>query len=392
MAGNSYFYHDLGGGYLTNPTTGEILNSNTGQVYPSADALRSEAASYQPSSQSQGATGQGGGAQGGLASGLSSGVGAYGLYNATTGGAAATTVAPAATSAGSYQLAGTLGSQGAADLSASGASTAGSSLLSTAPGTAGASFLPAAGVAAGAVTGLYQGKGIANAIEKKDMSLAEETALALPTFGYSYAVDPVRKMFISKQKQEQKNRKDGRGGLQKLGFMGDDSRSTYTNDLGLNFNIADYKKNTGKNAYNIDFNEGDADQAVKVGAVNSLAAAIAGGDKKLQSDLAGELYNANSSGGDFWANLQSSANKAGGVDAWSKAISEKKGIKDEDRAAFLSGLDSIYNVNSRNTIMASQGKPTATNKPVNAKPFPFSPPIKPVVQNQSINPRLKGKR
>ena len=63
-------------------------------------------------------------------------------------------------------------------------------------GLTGASpFLGAAGLAAGAYTGYQQVKGLLNAGKGKDMSLLQETALAFPTFGLSYAWDPIKDAF-----------------------------------------------------------------------------------------------------------------------------------------------------------------------------------------------------
>jgi hypothetical protein len=326
---------------------------------------------------------------GGMAGGLGGSVlGAYGLSNALSSGGASGAPALAipeavsvAAPTSSYQLAGTLGSKGVADLSTMGAAEGiGSGLLAQAPGTAGylgmgAGTLPVLGVAAGALTGGLQGKGLYDVVRGKDLNLGSQLALAGMTGGTSLLYNPVKKMFESKKAGERIARKGGRGTLQDLEFMGPDSKSIYKNDLGLNFDIRDYKKNTGKDAYNIDFREGDSDQATKVGAVNAVAAAIAGKNGKLRSDLAGELYNANSSSGDFWENLRSSTDKAGGIDVWANQIQGNKGIKDADKAAFLSGLDSIYNVDSRNKIQGSVSKPQP--KPVaQVKPNPKNPWLK----------------
>lgn len=53
----------------------------------------------------------------------------------------------------------------------------------------------AAAIPAGAFTGYQQATGIADALKGDDMSFMQEAALALPTFGASFLVDPVKDMF-----------------------------------------------------------------------------------------------------------------------------------------------------------------------------------------------------
>lgn len=73
-----------------------------------------------------------------------------------------------------------------------GSSTGGSGYL----GMTGANpLLGSAGILAGGATGYEQFKGLENAAKGKDMSFLEETALALPTFGMSYAWNPIKNAF-----------------------------------------------------------------------------------------------------------------------------------------------------------------------------------------------------
>lgn len=322
----------------------------------------------------------------GGAAAIKYGLGQLGSTAAGTAGSATASGAGASSLGGLAPSIPTTVSAGSGSVGVGGAASAAapsSGLLATAPGSMGASVLPFAGIAAGAGTGFLQGKGIYDAVKGKNMSLASQAALALPTFGASFLYNPL--FGKSKNKQEQMARKQDRRTAQNAGLMGPDSRSVYDLGNGNNFDIREFKKNTGKDAYNIDFNPNDADQSVRVGAANALAAALTGGDKKRTSDMAGELYNANSSNGDYWANLKSMADRAGGVQGLSQALNNLKG---DNKNAFLAGLDSIYNTNSRNTILnntkasmpdavkpvdRNAGKPAPQNfGPVkqNAKPIP----------------------
>lgn len=89
-----------------------------------------------------------------------------------------------------------------------GAQTTAAPIMSTMPAASGigAALLPAAGIAAGAYTGLEQIKGGANVLKGKDLSFTQQAALALPTFGLSFAYNPIKKMFNKNRSGEERKR------------------------------------------------------------------------------------------------------------------------------------------------------------------------------------------
>lgn len=165
--------------------------------------------------------------------------------------------------------------------------------LEAAPGTLGGSFLPALGVAAGAATGYQQFQGVKNALKGEDMSVMEEAALALPTFGASFLVDPVKDFFGSGKSKEQKGRDSVRGDIRSQSNIYNKDQE-YMIDVGGG-NAFDTRANGGK-SYNIDWNqEGVGDV---VGAIDPIVAALSSGkDKGSKSGVVGELTNAVVKGG-----------------------------------------------------------------------------------------------
>lgn len=374
-------FEQVAEGIFMNPRTGQMIDTQTGQTFASPDEFGSKLSQYEAPSQAKEPANQGS-----TAAGIGSALGGAGLYGmggsgsaGATGTALAGSVPATPTIVGSQGVSGVGTAMNGGTMMADGTIVGGSGngLLATAPGSMGAGFLPAAGVAAGALTGGLQAKGLYDAAKGDSMNFASQAALALPTFGLSFAYNPIKKMFGSKKAGERKARQAGRNNAEDAGLIED---GKYSLADGSGFDIAEFRKNTGKQAFDIDWAANDPERDVKVGAVNSLAAALAGKDQKLRSDLAGELYNAYGSSGDFWNNIKTAADKKGGANAWAGALQNNKGLKDTDRAVFMSGLDSIYNVDSRNKIQASVGgkAPSAT---------------KPMVQvKKPINPRLKGAR
>jgi hypothetical protein len=89
--------------------------------------------------------------------------------------------------------------------------------LTAAPGTVGGSFLPALGVAAGAYTGAQQIGGVARAVKGDDLSLQQQIALALPTFGTSFLYNPLKKLW---DKDAWKTEQSALGKLAKKGVTG----------------------------------------------------------------------------------------------------------------------------------------------------------------------------
>lgn len=159
--------------------------------------------------------------------------------------------------------------------------------------TAGA-FLPAAGVAAGAYTGGQQLSGVMKAAQNQKLSLQEQAALALPTFGASFLVNPAQKLFGSGKDKDQRGRDAYRGGLKDIGFLDENYGLNLKGGAPTNFGsetLAD-----GSKSFDVNFNTGDKarDELTGrvVGALDPLAEVLSGGDAKRRSDLAGQFANA----------------------------------------------------------------------------------------------------
>ena len=234
-------------------------------------------------------------------------------------------------------------------------------------GATGASpYLAGAGYAAGAATGYEQGMGAYHAVKNEPMSLTEQAALALPTFGLSFAYNPLRKMFGSRKGQEQLDRDAVRKMLKEKGFIDND----YNIDLpnGQKFNIG---KDGGEPWYNVDFSQPGIGGLVA--AVQPLAAFITGGNKKLTNDFAGYLTNAAHSGGDPMDNVMAMYQKTGmGHDQIYGAIhlmsqpgphGEKPVLDQATADAYKNGLDQLYGVGA----YEGQG-PKFGTPPVSATP------------------------
>lgn len=101
-----------------------------------------------------------------------------------------TLVGAGSTGAAPFSLGGgsTLGSTASGFYGAGGSTVAGQGLL----GATGASpLLAGAGIGAGAAVGLEQGTGLLNAAQGQHLDFAQQAALALPTFGLSFAANPI---------------------------------------------------------------------------------------------------------------------------------------------------------------------------------------------------------
>lgn len=112
---------------------------------------------------------------------------------ATAGAAPAAPSVVGASSGAPFSLGGaaggsTLGSTAGGLWGSGGSTVAGQGLL----GATGASpFLAGAGIGAGAAVGLEQGTGLLNAAQGQHLDFAQQAALALPTFGLSFAANPI---------------------------------------------------------------------------------------------------------------------------------------------------------------------------------------------------------
>lgn len=416
---NQYFSEPLTDRYAMNPSTGEIMDIKSGQVYGDADQLRAGVMGNATPNNSQSSQNQG------IAGGLGGLAGLTALAGLGSSGSGASKIpevigkAPAMpTVVGSTGL-GQIGTGVNGGAVLSDGVIGGTNVVAPAAetGVGGLSGLSAyaapAAAAIGSAYGLYNGvknfsDGHRSINDNRNMAL---TAISPLINGISYGIHKATglnnrdtanigllasgigaplaiadmagiKLWGTKKAEERYARKQDRGTAQDFGLMGSDSRSIYDLGNGDGFDIRDYKKNTGKDAYNIDFNANDPERDLKIGAANALASAITGGDKKRTSDMAGELYNAYNSNGDFWNNIQAAANRGGGIDAWHNAINDR--VKGDNKNAYLAGLDSIFNTNSRNTIAASLNKAPTSTAPVRngGKPAPVKP-------RTYSNPRFK---
>lgn len=287
----------------------------------------------------------------GGAAAIKYGLGQLGSSAASTaaGTAASSAAAPVASSLGGTSLSGTLGSaaSGGVDLSAGalgGGEALGGGLMSSA--------LPFLGYGAGAVVGGLQGKGVYDAVQGKDLSLASQAALALPTFGASFLYNPIKKLFGSSKAPERQDRKQARGVVQGAGLMGPDSRSIYSLADGSGYDI---RTAPDRKAYNIDFNqEGIGDQ---VGRVNALTYALLGGGKK-QRDITGEMTNAYRSNGQFDQNYRAAADKLGGRNAVYESIAnawKQVKISAQERDAGFAAIDKEYGIANPNNLRWDAG-------------------------------------
>lgn len=262
-------------------------------------------------------------------------------------------------------------------------------------GAIGPSALLGGGLVAGAGTGYLQGQGLYNAVRGRDMNIGQEAALALPTMGASFLVDPVRSLFGSKKEGERIARKQGRLGFQNAGLMNQDSRSRYNLADGSQYDIS---TRPDKKAYNVDWSGDNANRDEQVGLTNVLANALVGGGSKLRSDMSGELYNSYNSNGNFDANIKSAYDRAGGRDAvygqvaerWKQgqltagerdanfaAIDKLYGIKNEtgarwEDAANLSDKDKQRNASQLASSVQPAQSSQATTKPLPQKPQTLS--------------------
>jgi hypothetical protein len=336
--------------------------------------------------------------------GTTAGVGGA-LGGATTGAGIAST-APAVSGAvpAMPQLIGATPATGlGAQLGSTGATLGG--------GAIGPSALLAGGLAAGAGTGFLQGQGLYNAVRGRDMNIGQEAALALPTFGASFLVDPVRSLFGSKKEGERIARKEGRKGFQNAGLMNQDSRSRYNLADGSQYDISTRED---KKAYNVDWAGDNANRDEQVGLTNVLANALVGGGGKLRSDMSGELYNSYNSNGNFGANFRAAADKAGGRDAIYGAITErwKKGqLTAQERDANFAAIDKEYGIKNetgarwedaanlsdkdkqRNSSEMAQAVQPAKSPQATTKPLPQKPQALPQesLSNAANNPSLAKK-
>jgi hypothetical protein len=439
----SYFTKPLGGGYAMNPSTGEILETNSGRVFRNSQELRAYAS--QPQQQSQGPSSSGGNSNpasnipspstiekgydqvASLFGGSGSSAGSYSLANSlgssafgsqaggigssqlgtVLGGTSAGLGAGGA--AGTYSLGSALGSSAfgsaaggigaASGLGAGGTAggySLGSALGSSAFGSAAGGVGATSGTVAGATGGASAaGGGLASTMSAVAWPLAIAAAVYQASANYEGArkasggtlskadtntiahpfgmPKPLRGLerFMSKvplspgwimnnifgsgvKAQERGARKVNRRVLQDAGLMDPDSRSRYNLYDGSQFDISEYKANTGKDAYNINFD--GTENADGISFLNAMTTAALGDktrkgsdvkDGKTSSDLTGELYNAAMSNGDFANNIRSMGDKLGGRDAIYQAVGEQfkaDRLDANKRDALFAAIDKQYGI------------------------------------------------
>jgi len=409
--------------------------------------------------------------------GLGTGAAATGAAGATgataAGGAALGATGAAAGGAGavgSTSLTGALGSSAfgasaggvgagtaAAGTGAAGGTAAGTGASATL-GSVGAVAWPLAIAASTAMAGKNyhdRAKESGNALSMEDTStLTHMWGVPKPLRGIQSSLDKIpgsptwitNQLFgASRQRQEKGARKVSRSGaFRDAGLIGQEDGAGYGLADGSEFSISDYKKNMGKDAYNIDFD--GTENAHGVSFANALASALLGEksrkgsdvkDGKTSSDLTGELYNAANSNGNFEANLRAMGDKLGGRnaiyegvanqfradridankrDALFAAIDKEYGIKNETNARWEDAANLSDKDKQRNSTQLAQNQSSqpqasaqvpaqATTKPLPQKPQTLSQeslnnggrpaptnltPSAPYRPGASVNPYFKG--
>jgi hypothetical protein len=449
---------DLGNGFLMNPSTGQVYDAQSGQMFNSVDEFGQRLSQYQaPKGQQQGQGGSSG-AGGAVGGSLGTGLAGYQLYNAINGGSQ---VAPVVSELGNQAITqggSALAQGGSQALSQGGSQAVGSAMNggtmladgtiqggTQAAGGVGSSmasaspYLAAAGWAYNqyneAPVAYKYGESYDNAGNAawsnykdswtKNKSVGDWAKKAFDFFTFQDLLNggyaAAGSLFGSKRKVDRVARKSGRGSLQALGLMGPDSRSIYNLPDGSGFDIRAYKEQTGKDAYNIDFDDPNVDHD-GVNFLNAIVSSAIGeksmkGSKlkqgKTSSDLTGELYNASGSSGDRRQNIRAMGDKVGGRDAIYGGILEqwKAGRMDaERRDGMLAAIDKEYGIanptnqrwdatltgkdaerNQKEFAEAEKKRQQeAAKKPV--APAQSATPLKPIVQvNNTKNPYLKKK-
>ena len=197
--------------------------------------------------------------------------------------------------------------QGVAEAGAKGAGKEiGASFLAGNPVTGaavGQAALTSAGIAAGAAVGAEQIGGVINAVQGEDLSLSQEAALALPTAGFSFAIDPIKGVFSSKVSEESKKRDKVRGAYSQIGLW--DNQGMVLLPDGTTFNAreegpksdwANPDKRTDKlgadrklESYEIDYTN-DLDYVAGMGGI-TLSRLLAGGSEKHIDQIGNQMGN-----------------------------------------------------------------------------------------------------
>ncbi len=242
-------------------------------------------------------------------------------------------------------------------------------------------FLGAAGVAAGAATGAAQLGGVKNVVENDKMSLGQQAALALPTFGASFAYNPIREMFDSGKDPQQHARDAIRKELKNSNFL--DEGYNITNADDSKFDIG---RDGGDPQYNVDFAKDGIGEIVAM--VDPLAAIISNGDTKLRNDFAGYMANAAASSADPIESAKKYFTDLGYDHAKAYDTVGKLDIPPEDRDAFFNSLDKLFGANaySGDSSSGSSSGSSKKKKGGSSKEAAPPPPLPPAAPNNPVEP------
>jgi hypothetical protein len=247
-------------------------------------------------------------------------------------------------------------------------------------GLGSAGLLGAAGVAAGAGTGAAQLGGLKNVAENDKMSVAQQAALALPTFGTSLLYNPVREMFDSGKDPEQHARDAIRKELKNSNFL--DEGYNITNADDSKFDIG---RDGGDPQYNVDFSRDGIGETVAL--VDPLAAILANGDTKLRNDFAGYMANAAGSSGDPIENAKKYFADLGYDHAKAYDAVGKLDIDPAERDAFFNSLDKLFGANAYSNGSSSGSSSGSSKKKGKGSSKDEAPPVlPPAAPNNPVTP------
>jgi hypothetical protein len=157
-------------------------------------------------------------------------------------------------------------------------------------------WLAGSGYVAGAATGMAQLGGLNNVIKNESMSVPQQVALALPTFGASFLYNPARKLFGGKKHGDQVARDSVRSSAQEAGWFGNNfevplAESGITLDMGKDGGFR-YQNADGSErpVYNMDW-DNDPLAGQGVGWLKPLGLVLGKGDVKAADDFTAQLYN-----------------------------------------------------------------------------------------------------
>lgn len=218
---------------------------------------------------------------------------------AAAGSAPATPTLVGAGSSGAapFSLGGgsTLGSTASGLWGSGGSTVAGQGLL----GATGASpLLAGAGIGAGAAVGLEQGTGLLNAAQGQHLDFAQQAALALPTFGLSFAANPIIDALGIGHSKNYYDAKQRQRDLEHIAeqLKGDGAKSlSFQKDDGTTYDVSSHDFRHDPHTFNYDQNA--PTMAEDIGAGNAAAYFLGykPGSKPF-TDWAGLIANARKNG------------------------------------------------------------------------------------------------